>query len=309
MEKMVLSKDLQVITAEINSYKQIAGQAIFEIGKRLKYVKENDLVHGQWIKWLEQVEINHSTAKKMIQAYEKFGDGQSIAYLGVAKIFNLLTLPDSVDYQTFVQQKHKLPQTEETKTVEEMTVRELNELNKALKEAEQARDAAERHTKSVEKLMQDTKADIEHWKSVAENARGEVRIETKEIVKEVLPDKIKWEIEKDKRLLRALKKELDDKKEKIQAYELRQTDDFDYEQAIKQKEKLQIEADINTLQLRVHYKTFVEKAAITPFLHGAIAVTDEVEKKRLEELVEAAQKIIDQTASALRGRKVVEHYE
>lgn len=50
-ELVKLSKDINVITAEINAYQRVAGEAIFEIGRRLKYVKENDLVHGEWLKW------------------------------------------------------------------------------------------------------------------------------------------------------------------------------------------------------------------------------------------------------------------
>lgn len=36
-----MSDDINVITAEINAYKQMAGEAIFEIGRRLKEVRDN----------------------------------------------------------------------------------------------------------------------------------------------------------------------------------------------------------------------------------------------------------------------------
>jgi vacuolar-type H+-ATPase subunit I/STV1 len=137
LNEVVLSKDLNVITAEINGYKNMAGQAIFEIGRRLKHVKEHDLVHGEFGKWLEKIDFNHSTANKFMKAYEELGNSDSIPNLGTAKIFQIMSLPESVDKQNFTEQKHAIPSTGEEKTVDEMTVRELMEVKKALKESEE----------------------------------------------------------------------------------------------------------------------------------------------------------------------------
>ncbi|MDM5375437.1 hypothetical protein QUF96_28980 [Bacillus bombysepticus] len=41
------SNDIKVITAEINRYKQVAGNPIFEIARQLKHIKEKNLLHGQ----------------------------------------------------------------------------------------------------------------------------------------------------------------------------------------------------------------------------------------------------------------------
>jgi Protein of unknown function (DUF3102) len=143
-----LSNDLNVITAEINAYKQIAGEAIFEIGKRLKHVKENDLAHGQFGKWLESVGFDRHQASRFIRVYEELSDSdlRTCANLGFRVLYEIATLPPEER-----EKPHVIPSTGETKTVDEMTVRELREVKKALKEARERADQAEKQREMAER--------------------------------------------------------------------------------------------------------------------------------------------------------------
>lgn len=150
MNQLALSTDITVITAEINSFKQVAGQAVFEIGKRLKHVKENDLVHGEWFPYLETIEISTRTAQSMIQAFERFGNTQSTALLPTGKIFEMLSLPKSVDADEFLETPHVIPSTGEEKTVNEMTQLQLREVTKQLKQSElQAKQLETKYTLAI----------------------------------------------------------------------------------------------------------------------------------------------------------------
>lgn len=67
MNEMQLSDSLPIIETEIRQYQNLAGESIFEIGRRLKHVKENDLVHGEFGKWLERIDMNKSLASKFMK--------------------------------------------------------------------------------------------------------------------------------------------------------------------------------------------------------------------------------------------------
>lgn len=127
MNEIQLSKDINILTAEINSYKQIAGQSIWEIGRRLNYVKENDLVHGEFGKWLESISMNHHEANRFMKVAKELPNSTTYNNLGSNALYLITTLP--LEERT----KGHVTSKGETKTPDEMTVRELQELKKQLK--------------------------------------------------------------------------------------------------------------------------------------------------------------------------------
>ncbi len=113
--------------------KQVAGQAIFEIGRRLKHVKENDLVHGEWEKWCREIGMSRSKATRFIAVYSEWSEnGLTSNQTSLDSLYHIATIPEDARSTP-----HKIPSTGVTKTVDEMTVRELREVKKVLKEAEQ----------------------------------------------------------------------------------------------------------------------------------------------------------------------------
>ncbi|MCQ6530100.1 DUF3102 domain-containing protein [Bacillus mycoides] len=186
-EIMNLSTDINVITAEIKSYQQIAGQSVFEIGKRLKHVKENDLVHGEWIKWLEKIGMKPRSAQQLIQVTIEFeGKANVLSHLGFTKLLQITQLPESIDKQQFIEEVHTVPTTGEEKTVEEMTTREFEAVKKELKEKDkQLQQAQEKAKLAQQEATQARKSEQLTRKQLEEIEQKEPQIVEREVVKEV----------------------------------------------------------------------------------------------------------------------------
>lgn len=305
MNEISLSSDLNVITAEINSYKQIAGQSIFEIGRRLKHVKENDLAYGQWSSWLNSIGMNRSTAHRFIKTYEELpSDVDTWQQLSSRALYEIATLPPEE------REKEHTTSKGETKTVDEMTVRELQEVKKKLKEKEveanqyldwydnasKLKDEAE---KQAEQARKSEKIALEKLEK-AENQ--EPVIKEKEVIKEVIPNHVNEEIEQLKQLVEESNKSYQQSEKELQKYRLKELEGFDEEQAERELKKLKFEAEKSVLRLTVKVNKFLEEIAPYGYMEGEIATSSKSTKEELESSLDHLENFIRKMKTSLKGR-------
>ncbi|MCG1215027.1 DUF3102 domain-containing protein [Staphylococcus epidermidis] len=131
MNELQLSNDLTTIETEIKSYQNIAGQSIFEIGRRLKHVKENDLAHGEWSEWLQSINMSRGQATKFIKVSDEFSNDSPVNHLGIKALYSLATIPEEQREEEFE------TSSGEMKKPIDMTNRELEDLKRQLKQRDE----------------------------------------------------------------------------------------------------------------------------------------------------------------------------
>ena len=94
MNEITLSNNLAQIELEIGHHKQIAGQSIWEIGRRLNHVKENDLTHGEFGGWLDKIGIHYREANRMMTVAKQLPNVTTLSDLGSSALYLIATLPE-----------------------------------------------------------------------------------------------------------------------------------------------------------------------------------------------------------------------
>lgn len=124
-EEMTATRPIETITAEILVYKNQAGAAILEIGRRLIEAKDQ-LEHGAWSAWLkDRVSFSERSAQNFMRLAREYQNPQTFADLGASKALALLDIP-AEDREAFAEEVD----------AEHCSVRELQAAIKARQEAE-----------------------------------------------------------------------------------------------------------------------------------------------------------------------------
>ncbi len=300
-ELQPLSNDLTKITTEIKTYQSIGGQAIFEIGRRLSWVKEHDLAHGEFVEWLSSIKMDRHTANHFMKIASQLRNGWTSTHLGATALYLIATMPaDERD------KEQQLPNGE-TKKPEDMTVRELREVKRQLKQREQELSDKDEQIASQEAELEDNrKTQLELNKRLSEQPNPQVVEKT--ITKEVKPadyDEIKSRLSQLEAQSKQDKKDIEYYQNELKASENRrkqaESDDHLKELELKRK-KRDAQIDAYSVSLK-----------ITDFLPELQKITqDDVDrmgdeaKHNLRTRIDMVRKTINNIDAMFNGPKVIE---
>lgn len=301
-----LSTDLTTITTEIRSYENIAGQSIFEIGRRLKWVKEHDLAHGQFGEWVKSLGIDPSSASHFMKIASELKLG-TYPNMGAKALYLIATMPPEE------RDKPQQLNSGETKKPDEMTVRELREVKKKLKQREQElADRDETIANQQAELEDNRKVQLELNKRNSELSRQqpEQKVITKTVTKEVPVkpddyDEIKAKIAELKEQSAKDKENIEYYKRELKAAERihKNTNSYDklQEQELKRKKR---QAEINGYSTSLKINDWIPE--LQKLSQEDIDEMGEQAQKNLQKRLELLQHSIDRLSSMLGGRRVIE---
>ncbi|EHR93261.1 PF11300 domain protein [Staphylococcus epidermidis VCU123] len=292
MNELQLSNDLTTIETEIKSYQNIAGQSIFEIGRRLKHVKENDLAHGEWIKWLKTINMNRSQATKFIKVSDEFSNGSLTNHLGVNVLYEIATLPEEERTKEHTTAKGEI------KTPNEMTEKELRELKKQLKQRD------EQNAQLQSQVEQAHRSESIARKKLEDEQNREPEVVEREVVKEVVPDEIQQQLEQFKQKFERESNNANQLRDELQRY---RNSFSDPKQAYEEKEltRLERESSINAHKISISIQNFIKENSVETYRLDTVIKANPKSKERLQENVALLKEFTTNLEAMLNGRIVI----
>lgn len=186
MQEVALSNDLKQIEFEIKQYEKQTGENLLEIGRRINWVKQNNLDHGEFLPFLKRINISKSYAEMFMKVANdhEIGNSQPDGNLGITVLYELTKIPNEM------RNEPQQLDSGETKKPVDMTRREIQELNRKLKQSEEA-------NKTLDGLLSEKADTISALEQQVKN-KPKPEVVEKTVTKEVKPsdyDELKREAE------------------------------------------------------------------------------------------------------------------
>jgi len=306
-----LSNDLTTITTEIKTYQSIGGQSIFEIGRRLSWVKKNNLTHGDFGEWLKQVKINQTFAERSMKIADEYSNSATLPNLGATALYLIATMPPEE------REKPQKLSSGEIKKPDEMTVRELRETKKKLKQREQ--ELADRNdtiANQQAELEENRKTQIQLNNQLREasSKRPEPKVITKTVTKEipVKPDdydSIKSKLAELKKQSVKDKEDIDYYKRELNAAERINKNANSYDELQKKElERKKRQAQIHIYDLSLDINDFLSDHNIMgKNLH--MDQLDDDDKQTVLNSMDAMQRFLDEIKNQLNNDRIIQEGE
>lgn len=284
-----LSNDINIISSEIKGYQQMAGQSIFEIGRRLKWVKENDLAHGEFGKWLEDIHLDRKVANKMMKISSEVSNDSTYSHLGMNALYLVATMPEEER-----DKPHHLP-SGEVKKPDEMTVRELREVKKQLKHREEElddRNAELEQLRNQKPKVVEKQVEVQVEKEPADYFQAKQKANQLPDVQSKL-DKALEDVDYYQRQLKA-------------SEQIKKNAEMPGKLDQQELDRLRRKTETNAYSISYDIKEFLAKQTVITANADALHELDDKAANNLKNYLTALQKFIDETTVKLNGRKYIE---
>lgn len=292
LTELQLSNDLPVIEQEINFFQKRAGESIFEIGRRLKHVKEKDLVHGDWSEWCKKIGMSRNQANKFIKVSEEFSNDSPGNHLGISVLYQLATLPSEIR-----EQPQELENGERKKPID-MTRREIEQLKRQIKESNEQNAHLQSQVEQAQRSEE-----IAH-KQLEDEQNREPEVIEREVIKEVVPDEIQQQLEQFKQKFERESNNANQLRDKLQRY---RNSFSDPKQAYEEKEltRLERESSINAHKIAISIQNFIKENSVETYRLDTVIKANPKSKERLQENVALLKEFTTNLEAMLNGRIVV----
>lgn len=294
--QVVQERTLPVIASEILQIEEnacrVAMDAAIRIGERLVEAKEI-AGHGNWAQWCEE-NLNYSQkkAERFMKIFEEYGDENSpylksttLSKLSISKALSLLDIPKD-EVETFA----------ETHDIESLSVRELEEEIKALKESSKEAAAIKEEAVKMKTELDQLKAAGADPEKIADL---EAKLEKQKVKNKKLAEDLKAEKESKEK---AIAEALDEKAIELQR-QARQQQVKELEEARLKNEEL--EEKIESLNRRIENSSDENKLAFklrVDQLQGVYAACEMcIEVEPDQETKQKMRSALETVMNSLRG--------